>query len=170
MYESLCYSSKLLNECEIIFINDASSDGTENWLISLSDSRVKHLSNKHNLGYAKSNNLGVAHATGDVIILLNNDLEFKSEFLDPMISLLGSPHLNVGIVGNIQRQISDGSIHHAGFELSLEGKFLHTTLLPNADLQYSKVCAVTGACLAIRKSDFDAVGGFDENFLNGGRI
>jgi len=167
-YISLLSSIGTHNNFELIFINDASSDGTENWLSGLINFTVKIINNLYNIGYAKSNNIGVRQASGDILVLINNDLEFDSSWLEPMLSILESPALNVGIVGNIQRRISDDSIDHVGFELTPQGKFVHKRQLPNSSNVYSKVSAVTGACLAIRKADFEAVGGFDEGFLNGG--
>jgi len=134
----------------------------------LGDEYTKVIFNSINLGYAKSNNFAVSQASGDILILLNNDLEFDVEWLKPMLSILESPVLNAGIVGNIQRRISDDSIDHVGFELTPRGKFVHLRQPPGSSSAYSKVSAVTGACLAIRRADFEAVGGFDEGFLNGG--
>jgi len=134
----------------------------------LGDEYTKVIFNSINLGYAKSNNFAVSQASGDILILLNNDLEFDVEWLKPMLSILESPVLNAGIVGNIQRRTSDDSIDHVGFELTPQSKFVHKRQLPDSSSVYSKVFAVTGACLAIRKADFEAVGGFDEGFLNGG--
>jgi GT2 family glycosyltransferase len=167
MFDSLNRQVKL-DAVELIFINDSSADETAQWLSSLDRNCLKILTNVVNLGYAKSNNLGVCQASGDILILLNNDLEFDSEWLAPMLSILESPILNAGVVGNVQRRISDGSIDHVGFELTPQGKFVHKRQFPNSSSAYSKVPAVTGACLAIRKADFEAVGGFDEGFLNGG--
>lgn len=157
-----------LDTVELIFINDSSTDETAQWLNSLNRNCLKTLTNDVNLGYAKSNNLGVSQASGNILILLNNDLEFNSDWLVPMLSILESPVLNAGIVGNIQRRISDNSIDHVGFELTPQGKFVHKRRLPESSIEYSKVSAITGACLAIRRSDYEAVGGFDESFLNGG--
>ena len=168
LYENL----KQLNckdiEIEFVFVNDCSNDQTLEWLTSLKNPNFVFFTNEANLGYAKSNNVGVSQASGDILLLLNNDLEFDSKWLEPMLSILESPLLNAGIVGNIQRRISDDSIDHVGFELTPQGKFVHKHTLPDTPIPYSKVPAVTGACLAIRRSDFEAVGGFDESFLNGG--
>lgn len=153
---------------EIIFINDGSDDGTFEWLTAIANSKIRIITNKLNLGYARSNNIGAQHASGDILVLLNNDLELEPGWLDPLLSILDSNSFNAGIVGNVQRRISDDSIDHVGFELTPQGKFVHKSLLSDASIGYSKVSAVTGACIAIRKSDFDNVGGFDEGFLNGG--
>jgi GT2 family glycosyltransferase len=167
LLESFLRSSGPLDS-QIMIIDDASTDETPYWLATLNDERVKVITNQSNFGYAKSNNLGVSQASGDILVLLNNDLEFNAEWLAPMLSILESPELNAGIVGNMQRRISDGSIDHVGFELTPQGKFIHKRQLPESSSAYSRVSAVTGACLAIRRTDFDAVGGFDEGFLNGG--
>ncbi|MBT8524353.1 glycosyltransferase family 2 protein [Polynucleobacter paneuropaeus] len=162
------WKSIFISKLEVLFINDASQDGTSEWLASLTYDCIKIIVNDSNIGYAKSNNIGAYQASGDILVLLNNDLEFDAEWLEPMLSILESPVLNAGVVGNIQRRISDDSIDHVGFELTPQGKFVHKRALPDASIPYSKVSAVTGACLAIRRSDFEAVGGFDEGFLNGG--
>ena len=160
--------TEISSSLEVIFINDASTDQTSEWLSSLCDPCVSVLNNSSNLGYAKSNNIGINQASGDILILLNNDLEFDGNWLEPLLSILELPDLNAGIVGNIQLRMSDNSVDHAGFELTPQGKFVHKREQPNPSIKYSKVPAVTGACLAIRKCDFEAVGGFDETFLNGG--
>ncbi len=167
-YSSLVETLQTKFSVEIIFVNDASQDEIGLWLKSLSDPRVIVISNKDNLGYSRSNNIANSHASGDILVLLNNDLVFDSEWLEPMLSILESPSLNAGIVGNIQRRITDDFIDHVGFDLTPHGKFVHKRQLPDASFMHSEVSAVTGACLVIRRSDFEAVGGFDEGFLNGG--
>lgn len=155
-------------DVQIIFIDDASTDYTPQWLASLNDNRIKVIVNSSNLGYAKSNNIAVRKSYGPIIFFINNDLEFEPGWLESMLSILESPILNAGIVGNVQHRISDNSIDHVGFELTPHGKFIHKRLLLDSSIGCSKVSAVTGACLAIRRADFEAVGGFDEGFLNGG--
>jgi len=167
-YRSLLQSIGPNQSVEVILIDDHSDHKIRAWLESLGDECTKVIFNSNNLGYAKSNNFAVSQASGDILLLLNNDLEFDVEWLKPMLSILESPVLNAGIVGNIQRRISDDSIDHVGFELTPRGKFVHLRQLPGSSSAYSKVPAVTGACLAIRRADFEAVGGFDEGFLNGG--
>lgn len=152
---------------EIILIDDFSIDDTRDWLATLDDAHIKTLLNPHNLGYAKTNNRASTAATGDVLALLNNDLLLEPGWLEPMLHTLQSPTLNAGLVGNVQFRVADGKLDHAGVRLNPKAQFDHIqTLADNAPV-HTKALAVTGACMLLRKADFDAQGGFDEQFVNG---
>ncbi len=99
---------------EVILIDDFSTDGTRDWLATLSDPHIKTLRNPHNLGFAKTNNRAASVATGDVLALLNNDLLFAPGWLEPMLHALQSPTLNAGMVGNAQYRVADAKLDHAG--------------------------------------------------------
>jgi GT2 family glycosyltransferase len=152
---------------EIVLIDDFSTDGTRPWLATLSDPRVKTLLNSNNLGFAKSNNIAASAATGEVLALLNNDLLFEPGWLKPMLDTLLSPTLNAGLVGNVQYRVADGKLDHAGVLLKPNAQFGHMQTLADDAPFHSKAMAVTGACMLLRKADFDAQGGFDEQFVNG---
>lgn len=150
---------------EIILVDDASVDETPVWLKTLRDSRIKVLINETNRGYAATNNAGVKLAKGELLGLLNNDLIFEPGWLIPMVSILLSSQLNAGLVGNVQYRIADGELDHSGLALNPEGQLHHVQTLPNQPIE--KVWAVTGACMMLHKADFEALGGFDETFVNG---
>ncbi|MBX9704772.1 MAG: glycosyltransferase, partial [Gammaproteobacteria bacterium] len=152
---------------EIIFVDDASSDGTQNWLQSLDDLRIRTVFNPANIGYAGSTNAGVRLAQGPLLGLLNNDLLFEPGWLEPMLALLFLPGFNTGLVGNVQYRVADGKLDHAGVCLNAQGQFVHIQQLADTRAGYIKASAVTGACMLLRKEDFDAQGGFDEHFING---
>jgi len=168
MLESLANSVPPDFDCEIILVDDYSTDGTREWLRTLQDPHIRIVLNPVNLGYAKSNNIGAQLAAGKILGLLNNDLVFQSGWLEPMLQILESTTLNAGLVGNVQYRVADGEIDHAGVELNPRAQFVHITKL-SPDQSHSPVecLAVTGACVLIQKSDFDLVGGFDESYLNG---
>jgi GT2 family glycosyltransferase len=155
---------------EIIFVDDASSDGTPSWLRSLDDPCIRFWINGVNLGYAASNNAGVRLARGDVLALLNNDLVLSPGWIEPMLSLLQSPGRRAGLVGNVQFRVADDGVDHAGVDhagvaLSPRGQLFHQNTI--AHMPHVQAFAVTGACMLLRKADFWAVGGFDESFVNG---
>ena len=168
MIASLFHSLPSSLSFEIILIDDASSDATGDWLHGLDYSCVKKIVNIDNLGYAKSNNIAVSQAKGEIIALINNDLIFEPGWLEPMLEVLENPYLNAGIVGNIQYKVVDHSLDHAGVQVTPTGKLEHIQVLSPESPAYSRVFAVTGACCLIRKSDFDALSGFDESYVNGG--
>lgn len=152
---------------EVIFADDYSTDETRSWLAILKDECVKFLLNECNYGYAKTNNLAVKHARGDILGFLNNDLLFAPGWFEPMRALLDAPSIKAGVVGNVQYRLADGILDHVGVELMPNGKFEHLKGPLNVNITAIPVHAVTGACMLMWRKDFDAVGGFDENFING---
>lgn len=152
---------------EIILVDDFSTDGTRAWLATLSHPRIKTLLNPENLGYAASNNAGARLASGELLALLNNDLLLVPGWLEPMAYVLRHPGLNAGLVGNVQYRVDDGRIDHAGVRLNHLGQFEHIQSLPHNEVGYQRSLALTGACLLIRKIDFESAGRFDESFING---
>jgi GT2 family glycosyltransferase len=151
---------------EIILINDASTDATKDWLSTLQLPHVKIIHNETNQGFAKTNNIAVRQASGEVLVLLNNDLVFDSDWLTPMLTILNTEDLKAGVVGNIQYKVINHEIDHAGVALSHKSQFIHKLSFDN-NKPYSKELAVTGACMMLKKTDFDRVSGFSEEFVNG---
>lgn len=73
---------------EIIIVDDASTDGTSEWL-QQQFPKIRILRNETNLRFAESCNRGVQAAKGDIVVLLNNDVEPDAEFLVPLLSYFG---------------------------------------------------------------------------------
>jgi len=152
---------------EIILVDDASKDGTRDWLQTLSIPYLRVVLNPVNVGFARANHAGVALATGDVLALVNNDLIFSPGWLEPMLAVLQNPQLGAGVVGNVQTRVADGALDHAGVQVAASGKLVHVRELPAGHVEHARLFAVTGACCLVRLDVFDAVGGFDEVFING---
>ena len=70
---------------ELIIIDDASNDGTREFLRKLDFSWISVVHNPANIGYASSANLGASMTTGESICFLNNDLVPTKEWLAPML-------------------------------------------------------------------------------------
>jgi GT2 family glycosyltransferase len=105
-------------EWECLLVDDGSTDGTRAWLDPLS-LPFRGFQNERNLGFAAACNHGAREARGDVLALLNNDLVLSPGWLPPMLSALSRPR--VGLVGNVQRRVSDGTIEHAGVAVDRNG-------------------------------------------------
>ena len=173
MLESLLTTLPADLDHEIVLIDDVSTDSTREWLATLKHPNLRVILNDRNLGYAATNNRAVATATGDLLVLLNNDLILTPGWLEPMLAL----HVSLpkpGAIGNIQYNATTGAIDHAGIYVTAKGKPEHdTTPVPCAGTCCgSCAChrfspAITGACLLITRSLWQQLGGFDEQFRNG---
>ena len=137
------------------------------------DPRVTVLPVPGPFNYAHVNNVAVAATSGEVVLLLNNDVEVLDPgWLAEMVGLAMRP--GVGAVG-AKLLYPDGTIQHAGVVLGIgsfeggpgiAGHFGYgagRTEPGYADqlLIARGVSAVTGACLAMRRSVWDGVGGLD---------
>ncbi len=118
--------------------------------------------------FSSMNNRGAKAAKGDIILFLNDDVEpIDSTWLERMVVRLERPE--TGAVG-AKLLYPSGTIQHAGivtWEMDGAG---HIGRNMNSSEYWPwlnstrEVTAVTGACLAVRREDFEAIGGFDPAF------
>jgi GT2 family glycosyltransferase len=118
--------------------------------------------------YSALNNAAVAQARGELVGLLNNDIEVISpDWLREMVSLALQP--GVGAVG-AKLLYPDMTIQHGGVVLGIGGMAGHAHKhLPSTAAGHGgraqlvqNFSAVTAACLVVRKSLYEEVGGLDE--------
>lgn len=114
--------------------------------------------------FSEKVNLGAVHAAGDLLLLLNDDIEvITDEFLDPMIPLALEP--DVGAVG-AKLYFGDGRLQHAGHVYNGDPyhamfRWSGDELGPSGLLILQRECVgVTAACLLVRPDVFEKVGGF----------
>ncbi len=159
---------------ELVLIDNGSKESaTQAWLdeqAQLDDVCVVRVDAPFN--YSRLNNIGRSHASGNHLLLLNNDIEFRSaEVLQALLDPFA--YRGTKAVG-ARLNYPDGSIQHQGVVLVKgerrcvvePGKHLHSapvlaTLTPL--LVQEEFTAATGACLMIRRNEFDRIQGFDEN-------
>ncbi|HBM43980.1 MAG TPA: hypothetical protein DD373_09825 [Halomonas sp.] len=158
---------------EIIVIDNGSDDpDTLRYFETLkADDRIRVIRDERPFNYSALNNAGVKQAHGDIIGLLNNDLEVISpEWLTEMVSHALRPE--VGAVG-ARLWYPDDTLQHGGVILGIGGWAGHAHKgFSKGSPGYvgrmsliSDFSAVTAACLVVQKNRFEAVGGLNETEL-----
>ena len=138
----------------------------------VANGQVAIVTYKGEFNYSAVNNLGAAYAQGEYILLLNNDTEVITvNWMEEL--LMYAQREDVGAVG-AKLFYPDKTIQHAGVVIGLGAHRTagHTHYKQHRQnlgymgrLCYTQnVTAVTGACLLVKKSLFDEVGGLDEGF------
>ena len=155
---------------EIIIVDNNSDDSeTLNYFTGLvSDNRIRVLRDERPFNYSALNNSAVLHAQGEYIGLINNDIEvITPQWLDEVISL--ASQTGVGAVGACLWYPND-TLQHGGCITGIFGLAGHIHRhLPKGQLGYfgraqliQTISVVTAACMVIRKSIYQEVGGLDE--------
>ena len=154
---------------EVIVVDNNSSDGTAEFLSSLSGD-IQIINNPENYGFAKACNQGAAAARGKYIVFLNNDTIPKPGWLKSLVSEVDS-HEDVAVVGS-KLLYPNNTIQHAGVAFSRYSQlpyhifngFPENRPEVNSRKEFQ---SVTAACMLVRKEVFEKIGGFDEGFVNG---
>ena len=158
---------------ELLIVDNDSREAETHALFAqlAADPRVRVLRRPGPFNYAALNNDAAVAARGAVLLLLNNDVDvIHADWLAELVGHAVRPE--VGAVG-ARLLFADGRVQHAGVALGVSGVAGHTDLLaPRSATGYGgrlalahEVAAVTGACLAIRREVYAAVGGMDATHL-----
>lgn len=173
-----CVSSILdkttYNNYEIVIVeNNSESREIFDYYEQIKSDKVRVITYVGEFNYSKINNLGVANADGQYVVLLNNDTQVISvNWLEEM--LMYAQRKDVGAVG-AKLLYPDKTIQHAGVVIGLGahrsaghthyGK-AYDNLGYMGRLCYAQnVTAVTGACLMVKKHLFEKVSGLDDKFV-----
>lgn len=133
------------------------------------DARVRVLAYDAPFNYSAINNFAVSRCESDIVVLLNNDIEvIDGGWLRELASQACRP--GVGAVG-AKLLYPDRTLQHAGVILGVKGVAAHPYARRGRGypgqfgraLAAQSMSAVTAACLAVRRSVFDEVGGLDES-------
>jgi len=153
---------------EIIFVDNASTDGTRTYLnrLTKSNDHYQVIHNEENLGFAAGNNQGIAVATGKYILLMNNDIVVTPGWLDRLVSC-AERDTRIGIVGPMSNSVS-------GPQLIKDVPYNLTDLggLDDFAAEFSKRNAgkvrrfmrVVGFCMLIKRAVVDKIGGLDSRY------
>ncbi len=155
---------------EILLIDNQSTSETRHQVEALlqKDARLRLLHYPHPFNYSAINNFAVNHTEGEVLVLLNNDMEVLTpEWLEWMWAYAQFPQH--GAVG-VKLYYPNGLIQHGGIVTGLFDVAGHVHRFADPRNPGNGLClacirevsAVTAACLMVRKHVYEQVGGLDE--------
>jgi GT2 family glycosyltransferase len=169
-------------EISCTVVDNASSDGTREALAErLPEVRV--LRNEENAGYGAACNQGLAEGDGELVLILNSDVFARPGAIGRLARFLADSDGHVAAGGRLVDPGTESvQVGHnvrafpsfgpqAAQMLGLERHWPANPLSRRylcLDLDYGRTQDVdqpAGSCLAVRRADFDAVGGFDEGFF-----
>ncbi|HOW76724.1 MAG TPA: glycoside hydrolase family 99-like domain-containing protein [Candidatus Competibacteraceae bacterium] len=152
-------------ECEIIVVDDASSDATESLLSHIPG--LCYVRNLENLGFLRTANRGVERAQGRYLLFLNNDTQVLPGWLDRLLEVFATVP-DTGIVG-AKLIYPSGHLQEAGAALRPDGSVDLIGLnddpaKPLYNGMPRTVDHCSGACLLIEAALFRELGGFDDRY------
>jgi GT2 family glycosyltransferase len=152
---------------EVIVVDNGSRQETVDVLRAVDDPHVRVIYNATNLGYGGGNNVGIAHASGDHIALLNNDVIVTEGWLDVLLDPFDrmprvgvtAPRSNC-VVG--EQQVADATYgDEAGIHAYASAR--RRTYARQGFLTERAI----GLCLCVDRRVIEEIGGFDERFAVG---
>jgi len=144
---------------EIIVCDDVSSDGSVEYL-KKNFPNVIVVANKKRQGFAGNVNSGVAKATGDIVILLNTDVEPEKGYLSPLLAHFEDD--NVFAVGCLEKSWENEKtiLRGRGVAQWRKGYYIHA----RGEVDKSDTAWVSGGSGAFRRSMWNTLGGMDTLF------
>jgi GT2 family glycosyltransferase len=158
-------------DSEIIVVDNASKDGSCNMVKALFP-QIILIENKENVGFSKANNQGVALAKGAYVCILNPDTAVAKDTFLKTLKFAESKN-NLGAIGV---QLFDGTGNFLPESkrnlptplvslkkiMGMGNAYYATTIAPN---NQGKVSILVGAFMMMKKSVYEEVGGFDEDYF-----
>lgn len=144
---------------ELIFVDNGSADGTLEYLQSFDKATL--ISNGSNRGFAAATNQGINAATGEQVLLLNNDCIVTTGWLDGLLEALHDDPAN-GLAGPLSNYVSG--------KQQIPVSYTHLSALDGFAWDQRKnrnlitTDRLVGFCLLVRRSALDDVGLLDEQF------
>jgi GT2 family glycosyltransferase/tetratricopeptide (TPR) repeat protein len=146
---------------ELVFVDNASTDGTLEYLRSVPGATV--IANAENRGFPAAANQGIAASTGRQVLLLNNDTVVPAGWLGRLLRVLAEDPA-VGLVGPCSNCVSGEQQIPADYQ-DLEGleEFAALHAARHAGVR-EPTDRLVGFCLLVRREVIDQVGLLDERF------
>jgi GT2 family glycosyltransferase len=165
---------------EVVVVDNCSTDGTPEIVAELFP-EFKLIRNPENYGFAKANNIGMTHCTGEFVCLVNSDVKFTSNCISPMLQYLDI-HPNVAMLGPKMLSGEDSRVYRStlrfptvwnifcravGLDVIFKGsRFFGGLLMSDFDHQATApVEVLVGWFWLVRRNAIERVGMLDTQFF-----
>ena len=150
---------------EVVVVDNGSTDQTP---VGLSQFPwVKVVRNEENRGFAVACNQGAAASTAEIVVFLNSDTVPVGRWLDQLLAPFSD--LRVSATGARSNFVSGPQlVTEARYSTIRELKGFEKSWRRDNDGRTDEAQRLVGFCIAVRRDAFDAVGGFDEAYREGG--
>jgi len=159
-----CVESLLADDShpyELILVDNGSTDETPAYLAGIPGAKV--IRNEQNLGFPKGCNQGIQAATGEYILLLNNDTIVVPGLLSELVAAAESDPV-IGLVGPVSNCVSGPQQVAASYGTTAELHRFAAGLAGQHRGALVEVERLVGFCLLVKREVLEKIGGFDERF------
>jgi len=145
---------------ELIFVDNASTDkSVEIVKNKYQDKRIKIIQSTDNLGFAGGNNLGIEEASGDLIMLINNDTWFMPNMLEKVYTFYKKNDFDLVAPLIMHYENNNNFVPHH-WKIDFWGHPVRISGGSSKDAFY-----IGGACLFFSKELYKTTHGLDNNFF-----
>jgi glycosyltransferase involved in cell wall biosynthesis len=146
-------TKQTFQDIEIIIVDDASTDNTENIIKTLNDKRILYIKHKERKGASAARNTGIENAQGEYIAFLDSDDEWLPQKLAKQLKVFNNSSRNLGLVYTACMEIEDSKQKRTIIP-RCRGNVIENLLVSN--------CVGYIVTALVRKECFNETGLFDE--------
>lgn len=153
---------------EALVVDNASVDGTQDFLRDAEGRwpSLRVILNERNEGFARANNRALAAASGEILVLLNNDTSVSRGWLAALSRhLLSDP--TIGLVGPVTNEVGNEARITVGYRDLAGMPAWAAEFTAKNDGQLLALPSLAMFCLALRRNFWERVGPLDESFGTG---
>lgn len=153
---------------EVIVVDNASIDGTPDWLKSHAKnySNMKLILNPDNRGFAAGNNQAVRKAAGEYLVFLNNDTIVTQGWVKKLLAHIHSDP-KIGLVGPVTNAIGNEARILVNYNTPAEMEVFAADLACTMRMQSFDIRMLAFYCIMTSKGQYESLGGLDERFSVG---
>ena len=160
---------------EIVVADNASTDGTAEWIESTYPDRVDVVRHPENWAFCRGNNEAIPATSGKYVVLLNNHVEVPPDWLDPLVETMEADPELAAVQPKLLQYEDRSRFEYAGaaggFLDRLGYPFARGRLFDHVERDHgqyddpAEIFWATGAAMMLRRKAFEDVGGLDEQFV-----